>query len=259
MRLLQTSLLAALAVLLSAPAPAGAQTIGTFRWQLLPHCNVVSITVTQAGSLFELIGTDDMCGQGAMPLHGSAVAAGSDVRMGFRIATVGGRTSHVTATISLASLGGTWADAAANGGTFAFLAGAPTGGLFMRPLPAPGRAAAAYRGDGSTFANLGAGTVNLGAATIDVPTTGVLVANAHVSMVGLANTAMVDCALSLTTTIDDTFIQRGTADNGYVVSISTTRHFSVVAGTYTVRLLCRRFTAIPYSLSHPQISVLFVP
>lgn len=251
--------LALFAVTTQMATPAAAQTIGTFRWQLLPYCNVVSITVIQAGSLFQLIGTDDACGGGQMPLHGSAVAGGSDVRMGFSIAIPGGRTSHVTSTVSLGTLAGTWDDEIASSGTFAFLAGAPTAGLFVRPIPGIGRVKASYRGDGSTATNLGAGTINLGAATITVPVGGTLVANAHVSMLGLDNVAMVDCALSLSTTIDDTFTQRGTAADGHVVSISTARHFAVLEGTHTVRLLCRRFTAIPYSLIHPQISVVFVP
>lgn len=251
--------LAVIALTALMATPAAAQTIGTFRWQLLPYCNVVSITVIQAGSLFQLIGTDDVCGQGQMPLHGSAVAAGSDVRMGFSIAIPGGRTSQVTSTVSLGTLAGDWDDESANGGSFAFLAGAPTPGLTLRPIPGIGRTRATYRGDGSTFTNLGAGVINLGAATITVPVGGTLAANAHVSMVGLDDIAMVDCALSLSTALDDTFTQRATAADGHVASISTARHFSVIAGTHTVRLLCRRFTAIPYSLIHPQISVVFVP
>ncbi len=43
-------------------ASASAQTLGTFRWQLQPFCNVLTVTVVQQGGHYQLYGTDDLCG-----------------------------------------------------------------------------------------------------------------------------------------------------------------------------------------------------
>jgi hypothetical protein len=39
---------------------ASAQELGTFRWQLPPHCNVLTMTVEQRGATYRLDGTDDL-------------------------------------------------------------------------------------------------------------------------------------------------------------------------------------------------------
>ena len=54
-----TLVLAALTLL---PAAADAQSLGTFRWQLQPYCNVVTLAVTQVGGIYRVEGTDDRCG-----------------------------------------------------------------------------------------------------------------------------------------------------------------------------------------------------
>lgn len=41
--------------------PATAQPLGTFRWQLQPYCNVLTLNVVQGG-VYTLDGTDDRCG-----------------------------------------------------------------------------------------------------------------------------------------------------------------------------------------------------
>jgi hypothetical protein len=41
----------AVAVWALSPAPVDAQTIGTFRWQLQPYCNLITVVVTQVGSV----------------------------------------------------------------------------------------------------------------------------------------------------------------------------------------------------------------
>jgi hypothetical protein len=55
----------ALALGLGGASIVEAQSLGTFRWQLQPYCNVVSVTVTQNGELFTLDGYDDQCGDPA--------------------------------------------------------------------------------------------------------------------------------------------------------------------------------------------------
>ena len=51
-----------------------AQVIGTFRWQMLPYCNVVTFTVVQTGSAYALHGTDDQCGSSAFAASVTGVA-----------------------------------------------------------------------------------------------------------------------------------------------------------------------------------------
>ena len=61
-------LLFCLAALLTSGAltsEATAQPLGTFRWQLHPFCNVVTVAITQNGAVYRLEGTDDQCGGGA--------------------------------------------------------------------------------------------------------------------------------------------------------------------------------------------------
>ncbi len=49
-------------VALLSPAVASAQTIGIFRWQTQPFCNVLTLAVSVAGAAFRFEGTDDQCG-----------------------------------------------------------------------------------------------------------------------------------------------------------------------------------------------------
>ena len=63
MTLCRTVALIALGLVLS-DASANAQSLGTFRWQLQPFCNVITVTVVQQGGTYTLDGTDDRCGNG---------------------------------------------------------------------------------------------------------------------------------------------------------------------------------------------------
>lgn len=121
-----------------------AQPLGTFRWQLQPYCNVMTVNVTQQGGIFLLDGTDDRCGGGNQA--GSAVGIASLTPLGLvglGITTVlpGGTPVHTEAAIDIASLGGTWRDSAGNTGTFVFTPGAPASGP-PRPIPSGGVAPA---------------------------------------------------------------------------------------------------------------------
>ena len=55
-------LAAMLGVAIAWPGTASAQALGTFRWQQLPYCNVITVRVVQAGATFQLDGVDDQCG-----------------------------------------------------------------------------------------------------------------------------------------------------------------------------------------------------
>ena len=127
-------------VSLVAPALALAQPLGTFRWQIQPYCNVLSISVVQQGGIYLLNGNDDQC---AAPQQASVVGLAfpnPDGTIGFGLTIVtapGGTPVHIDATITIATLGGTWRDSAGNNGTFVFTPGAGIGGG-PRPVPSGG-------------------------------------------------------------------------------------------------------------------------
>ncbi|MCC7177725.1 MAG: tail fiber domain-containing protein [Acidobacteria bacterium] len=128
--------LVACAAVLAAAASAQAQPLGTFRWQLQPYCNVVTVNVVQAGAIYTLDGYDDQCGAGQRaPLVGTATPnPDGTIGFGLHLVTVpGGIPISVDARISIASLSGSWSDSAGQSGAFAF--NASTGG---NPRPAPG-------------------------------------------------------------------------------------------------------------------------
>jgi len=113
--------------------PVSAQHIGTFSWQTQPFCNVLTLTVIQEGAGYHLVGADNQCGAAPAPVTGTAVLSGSGVAFGVTVAPASGRTAHLSASIDLGSLSGTWIDTDGNTGPFAF--GVSTGGS-ARPAPA---------------------------------------------------------------------------------------------------------------------------
>ncbi|MGE0461822.1 MAG: tail fiber domain-containing protein [Vicinamibacterales bacterium] len=126
----------ALGWLLAGARSAPAQTLGVFRWQLQPYCNVVSLTVTQTGALYTLDGTDDQCGTTPAAVSGEAfVRPDGQVGFGFTvIVSPGGSPVHVEATISLAGLNGTWRDSAGRQGNFVSTLGGGVGGPPRPPV-----------------------------------------------------------------------------------------------------------------------------
>ena len=120
------------------PAAANAQTLGTFRWQMQPFCNVAALTVTQIGGTYRLEGTDEQCGAATRAsVIGTAFPnPDGSIGLGFMIvSTPGGVPLAVDATIAVSGLSGSWRDSAGRSGVFAFTAGAGTGGP-ARPLTA---------------------------------------------------------------------------------------------------------------------------
>ena len=125
------SALALLGVLtLVAPVLASTQSLGTFRWQLQPCCNVVTVAVTQVGGIYRLEGTDDRCGGGRDLAAAQGLAfPNPDGTIGFGmtiVAAPGGRPVHVDAEIAVATASGTWRDSVGSMGAFAFTPGSPT-------------------------------------------------------------------------------------------------------------------------------------
>jgi Chaperone of endosialidase len=105
------------------PARADAQPLGIFSWQLQPYCNIVTVTVTQNGSVYTLDGYDNQCGAAtrasvtgvAFPNPDGTIGLGMTI-----VATPAGNATHVDAAVSLGTLSGTWRDSAAGAGTFVF-------------------------------------------------------------------------------------------------------------------------------------------
>jgi hypothetical protein len=121
-------------------ATADAQSLGTFRWQLQPYCNIISVVVTQSGGVYRLEGTDDQCGgsNDQASVIGTAFQ-NPDGTIGFGLNIVtspGGVALTVHAEIAMPTLSGTWRDNTGNSGTFALTSGAGTGGS-PRPGPLP--------------------------------------------------------------------------------------------------------------------------
>ena len=131
--------------------------LGTFRWQLQPFCNVVTVNVIQQGTVYTVDGYDDQCGAAQRaPLVGLATPnPDGSIGLGLHVVTVpGGRGLQVDARISLATLSGLWTDSAGNSGTFAF--GASAGG---GPRPPPTVPAAAIAAGAITAAHLAPGVI----------------------------------------------------------------------------------------------------
>ena len=161
-----TRVIPAIVILLAwLTVPADAQPLGTFRWQLQPFCNVVTVTVTQNGGIYRLEGTDDRCGaaQAASVIGTAFQNPDGSIGMGLNIVMVpDGQPQPVSATLSLSSMSGTWRDEAGHTGAFAFTPGAGTGGS-PRPLPAAPAIPGAIRlqADGGFLAGgqVGTGTI----------------------------------------------------------------------------------------------------
>lgn len=152
-----------LTLLLGVASSAPAQVLGTFRWQLQPYCNVVTLVITQVGGVYRLEGADDQCGT---TTQGSAVGTAfpnpdGTIGIGLNIITArGGIAAPLAATVTLPSASGTWADSVGHNGAFVFTPGA---GLPGNPRPAPvgGDVTAVTAGAGMTGGGTG-GDVSLG-------------------------------------------------------------------------------------------------
>jgi hypothetical protein len=124
---------------LIATGSAWAQPLGTFRWQQQPYCNVLTLNVIGEGGNYTLDGTDDLCGATQKASVTGIAYLNPDGRIGFGLTLVtppAGAPLHINATITLASLGGTWNDSDGNTGNFVFTPGAGTGGS-ARPASLP--------------------------------------------------------------------------------------------------------------------------
>lgn len=123
-------LIATLSIIASS-TKATAQTVGTFRWQQQPYCNVITLTVTQVGLTYRLEGVDDQCGATVRASAAGLAFQNPDGTIGFGltlVTTPGGAAVHIDATVTLATLSGTWRDTSGAGGPWTFLVGTAPGG-----------------------------------------------------------------------------------------------------------------------------------
>ena len=89
---------------LSLPVAARGQSLGTFRWQLQPFCNVLAVDVTQQGMVYTIDGYDSQCGAGQRaPLVGLATPnPDGSIGLGLHLVTVpGGRGLCRTGVLAL--------------------------------------------------------------------------------------------------------------------------------------------------------------
>ena len=113
---------AAVLWLLGQAVSAQAQVLGTFQWALLPYCNVLMLFVEQNGAGCQLSGTDDQCeAPVAAAASGTAhVNPNGTVSIALTVIRPDGISIPSSASISIATLSGTWADQYGNSGNFHF-------------------------------------------------------------------------------------------------------------------------------------------
>ncbi len=280
---------------------AAAQPLGTYRWQLQPFCNIVTVYVIQQGDTYTLDGTDDRCGGGNQP--GSVVGIAymaplGLIGFGMTMVLPNGVPVHTEATISIASLNGTWRDSAGNNGNFIFTLGAGIGGA-QRPHSTTGLAPASITNvfiapnavtggnvtDGSlTIADLadapranfvgGGQSVTLSntdaiirSVSITAPAAGRLIANAagYFFLPDAAEVEIARCSITTGTVVDGNFSVLGGEPAGSgggtvgYVPLSALRGFNVAANSSTtVNLVCDATQGSPRVLD-TNLSVIFIP
>lgn len=240
------------AIVVLAATAAHAQTVGTFRWQTGPYCNLIALTVIQQGTAFQLTGADDRCGAGVAPVSGTAILTGASVALGFAVTSPSGATSHVSATVSLATLSGTWTDSDARTGPFVFSTGTSTGGS-PRPEVDARRPTAGFS-DSTALITITNPTV-VGQLSIAAPVPGTIVASGvGTNFLGTAGES--SCSLSTTGLWDGAYAQYSQSN---VAAIAVIRHFAVPAGIFNVTMVCDTNGPGTGSIARPKLSAVFIP
>ncbi len=112
-----SALVLATLVFVTAPWPAQAQALGTFRWKLEPYGSVLNLTLTQKGNHFEVEGFEFQCGANlSLPVTGLIVPqANGSFFFGLTSINENGRGLHTRAYMTVSNnFGGTWSDNAGN-------------------------------------------------------------------------------------------------------------------------------------------------
>jgi hypothetical protein len=128
--------------LLVCAMPLQAQSLGTFTWRLQPFCNVISVTITQVGSVFTVDGTDNRCGASPQAAVTGAAFFNPNGSIGFGL-SVGARRAGAAAANGLIDLSSMAPrDSAGNSSAFVFGAGAAIGSPRRRLVQVHGRPSA---------------------------------------------------------------------------------------------------------------------
>lgn len=108
---------------------------GPFSWQFSPFCNVLTVTASQRGEVFDLSGSDNNCGTGTRSGASGTAFFNPDgsIAMSLTIVSSTGVPRNLTVQLNSSTLSGPWTDSSGNTGTFVFNPLSPTGS----PLPAP--------------------------------------------------------------------------------------------------------------------------
>jgi hypothetical protein len=222
---------------------ASAQVFGTFRWQMQPFCNVVTMTITQVPSGFTLDGFDEQCGgvKRASSIGMALINPDGTVGLEFTIvAAPSGKAAHVSASINPGTGSGTWIDSVGNSGNFV-LAGA-TPGLPARPLP-PDGPPGNFNGGIQDLA-LTSTDVVVRSLTLTVPASGKVIVSASGSFAFRAGSAVNEvarCSITTAAIVDGSnrFVgQDGGVINTVSMPFGATRGFPVDPGAFTVNLVC---------------------
>jgi hypothetical protein len=113
-------ILCASALLLSV-RPASAQFIGTFSWLNAPYCNVITLNVTQTGSVYAVEGFDNLCGADRLATVTGVATLNPNGTVGIGLTIVNPdevEPSHLDISLSVATLAGTWEDGAGRTGAW---------------------------------------------------------------------------------------------------------------------------------------------
>jgi hypothetical protein len=247
---------------------ANAQPIGTFRWQMQPYCNVVTVNVTQQNAIYTLDGPDDRCAasQAASVVGVAFLHPTGMVGFGLSIVLPGGIPVHVEATISMASLSGTWRDSAGQTGTFTFAPGGGTGGA-PRPVPSSARLADAPR---AVFAS-GEQAVPLTDITdtvvrfltINAPAAGQIIVNAsgYFTLADPAEPDTARCSITTGTTVDAAhriLVEEQAVGGMSRVPFGATRGLVVdAAGPVTINLVCNEVSG-NVSVENTSLTAIYV-
>ena len=124
------SLVAAFIVLGLFVEHAAAQSLGTFRWQTQPFCNLLILNVTAVASAYRLEGTDDQCGGPPASVIGMAFPRpDGTIGVGLTAVFAGAVSLHIDATILPgAGFNGSWQDSVGRSGPLLFTPGGSIGG-----------------------------------------------------------------------------------------------------------------------------------
>jgi hypothetical protein len=247
-----------------APVTAGAQTLGTYRWQLQPYCNVLTVTVVQQGGQYTIDGTDDQCGATQKASVRGMAFPNTLGTIGFGLTIVtapGGAPVHVDAAILISTLNGVWEDSAGNNGTLIFTPGAGVGGS-PRPLPSRGGPKAAFI-SGDQNVTLGAAPSVLRTLTMAIPAAGKVIVNTsgyYYFLSSLFDSGR--CNITTSTGLEGEHDIRAddfnTGASQAYIPMAGTRGYNVSPGTFTVRLVCVR-VAGSISINDTSLTALYVP